>query len=262
MSETDPNTASEANDIDPALVEAMRARVVKRKPQDYSKRKAGPGRPKGHPKTGGKKAGTPNLMSPEFREWLMERARPFELLASICAGEEIEDKDGKRKPTMQERMRAAETITRKLLPDLAATALTGKDGGPIESVHRTGLPDERQETARVLGFLFREWQERIKDAEADMPVALPAKPAPAQVTYSQPSVIAALPAPSEAPPEEPAGPQVGHVEQVGGMTIQLVQKFPDGREWWSIRDAAGKMAGSVFGRDQAEAKAKQMSEAE
>ena len=52
------------------LVEAMQARVVRRRQQDYGKRKAGPGRPKGSPKTGGRSAGMPNLFSPEFRNYL------------------------------------------------------------------------------------------------------------------------------------------------------------------------------------------------
>lgn len=116
---------------DAALVEAMRSRVVRRRPAPYGNRKAGPGRPKGTPKTGGRKTGTPNLMSAEFRQWLSERARPFELLAAICAGEEIEDGGQARKPTLSERMRAAETIARKLVPDMAATTLNGANGGPV-----------------------------------------------------------------------------------------------------------------------------------
>lgn len=247
-----PPSHDPAEDIDPALVDAMRARVVKRKPQDYSKRKAGPGRPKGHPKTGGKKAGTPNLMSPEFRGWLMERARPFELLASICAGEEIEDKDGKRKPTMQERMRAAETITRKLLPDLAATALTGRDGGPIAIDRTSGLPEDI-ESARQIAFILARSDVQLApllDEGEQRPLR--------DVTKSQLVPCVELP-PSVV---EPAPDEQLDVIQIGGMTAVLHQRFPDGREWWSIRDPGGKVVGSVFGRKQAETKAKELNEAE
>lgn len=267
MADSAPFYASNADDIDPALVEAMRSRVVKRKPQDYAKRKAGPGRPKGHPKTGGKKAGTPNLMSPEFREWLMDRAKPFELLADICAGKEIEDKDGKRKPTTQERMRAAETLTRKLLPDLAATTLTGKDGGPLVVQNPNGLPDEEAETDRVMAFMFRAWQERKKateKAEQDKPRQLPANPTPAQITHSQPSIIAALAPPAEGDitePEQPAVLAVGHSQPVGNKTIHLVERLTDRRERWDIRDSTGQRVAGAFGMQAAEAKARAMSEA-
>lgn len=74
-------------------------------------------------------------MSPEFREWLAKRAKPFELLAKVCRGDEIDDGGEKRRPTLPERMRAAETLGRKLLPDLAAQAVkaevTGTDGAPL-----------------------------------------------------------------------------------------------------------------------------------
>jgi hypothetical protein len=34
-------------------------------------------------------------------------------------------------PTLDQSLRAAEILSRKVLPDLKATELTGKDGGPI-----------------------------------------------------------------------------------------------------------------------------------
>jgi hypothetical protein len=113
----------EDDDVDPALVEAMRQRVVVPKPMPYGNRKAGPGRPKGLPKTGGRKAGTPNLMTPEYREHIAKRGKPIELLCDISAGREIDDGGKKRKPTLAERTRAAETLSRKLLPDLSAAQI-------------------------------------------------------------------------------------------------------------------------------------------
>ncbi|MBC7736060.1 MAG: hypothetical protein H7245_02280 [Candidatus Saccharibacteria bacterium] len=46
--------------------------MIIRKSQPYANRKAGPDRPKGSVKVpgSGKQAGTSNLMSPEFRQWL------------------------------------------------------------------------------------------------------------------------------------------------------------------------------------------------
>lgn len=113
----------EDDDVDPALVEAMRERVVVPKPMPYGNRKAGPGRPKGLPKTGGRKAGTPNLMTPEYREHIAKRGKPIELLCDISAGRDIDDGGKKRKPTLAERTRAAETLSRKLLPDLSAAQI-------------------------------------------------------------------------------------------------------------------------------------------
>ena len=34
-------------------------------------------------------------------------------------------------PNLDQRLRAAEILSRKVLPDLKATELTGKDGGPV-----------------------------------------------------------------------------------------------------------------------------------
>ena len=152
-------------DVDPALVEAMAARAVRRKAQPYGNRKAGPGRPKGisKPPGSGKKAGTPNVLTPEFREWLNARAKPFEVLAAICCGESIQDGDTKRKPTVSERMRAAETLARKLLPDLAATAVTGSDGGPIAFTENNLSP---LEIARRIAFALAQG---VESAEARHP---------------------------------------------------------------------------------------------
>lgn len=169
-----PDPIPEDEQPDPALVEAMRERVVKRQAQDYGNRKAGPGRPKGSGKVpgSGRRAGSPNVWSPEFREHLNKKAKPFELLANICAGNEIEDGGVKRKPTMPERMRAAETLTRKILPDLSASAVshTVPPGTPdMPPPH--GLSPEL-DLARRIAFLLASAQHRAKQqaqAEADQP---------------------------------------------------------------------------------------------
>lgn len=260
MVEVTRNTAPEADDIDPALVEAMRSRVVKRKPQDYGKRKAGPGRPKGYPKTGGKKAGTPNLMSPEFRVWLLERAKPFELLASVCAGEEIEDKDGRRKPTMQERMRAAETISRKLLPDLRATELTGAEGGPVavQGVVN-GLPDGNAELVRrVMFMLTKSFHEMDSRADTPEPVNQP----PQMVLPTPKAVASDLPQDTDAQGGGASRPtfQPGDTKQIGRTTISFAERLPGDRERWAIRDETGKLVGAAFGQEDAEFKARAISE--
>jgi len=260
MAETAPHTAPEVDDIDPALVEAMKARVVRRKPQDYGNRKAGPGRPKGSSKVpgSGKKAGTPNLMSPEFRQWLMARAKPFELLAAICAGEEIEDKDGKRKPTMSERLRAAETISRKLLPDLRATELTGKDG---EALIPDDAPVTDFELARKAAFLLAKVNhELVEREEAERAAHRQPSPATPLCAPEPTSVPVAASAPLEPQPEPEAARQPGETHQVGELSITFAEALPGDREHWAIRDQNGRLVGTAFGREAAERKAKTIGE--
>jgi hypothetical protein len=220
----------------------MEARVVTRKPQDYGKRKAGPGRPKGStkPAGSGKKAGNPNLMTPEFRQWLHDRARPFELLADICTGTAIYDGDTKRKPTVAERMRAAETLARKLLPDLAATAITGNAGGPV--LIGASAPASRIEVARQVAFL-------LSSALHEMPEdPLPATAGEgAADPTAWPQHIDMKPAP---PPPEP--------KQIGELVVGFAESLPGDRERWAIRDGAGRLVGSAIGREVAEQKARNM----
>jgi hypothetical protein len=140
----------EDDDVDPALVEAMRERVVLPKPMPYGNRKAGPGRPKGLPKTGGRKAGTPNLMTPEYRAHIARRGKPIELLCDISAGREIDDGGTKRKPTLAERTRAAETLSRKILPDLNAAQVEAL----ISDDTAASKPMSDQEVAMRIAFML------------------------------------------------------------------------------------------------------------
>lgn len=235
MMDMNPNPQPTPDDIDPALVAAMEARVVSRKVQDYGNRKAGPGRPKGSTKPvgSGKKAGTPSLMTPEFRQWLADRARPFELLADICTGASIQDGDTMRKPTVAERMRAAETLTRKLLPDLAATAITGASGGPVLM---SGHIHSQVEIARRLAFVLSSAVNEVTDTQSPPPVqGAPGFHAP------MPATLPVNPEPSE----------------VGDYTVGFAESLPGDRERWAIRDGAGRLVGTAFGREAAEAKANQ-----
>jgi len=88
---------------------------------------------------------------------IVTRGRPIEFLCAVCAGERVRigpvagpDKPTYRYPTFEERMRAAAILAAKLLPDLKAQELTGKDGGPIETKEVSAL-----ETARRIAFLLR-----------------------------------------------------------------------------------------------------------
>ena len=233
------------DNVDPALVEAMAARVVRRKVQDYGKRKAGPGRPKGSGKVpgSGRKAGSLNLWSPEFREHLNERAQPFELLADICAGREIVDGGTKRKPTLQERIRAAETITRKLVPDLSAghMSVEGKVAGLDALAALSPF-----ELARRVAFTLAQGIQAADDRAQQPGRYLP--PAPTDGHEA--------PAQADTPPT--ITPPDRNDWVVSGLTISFAEPLGADRERWVIRHQSGRIAGSAIGRDNAEAMARRL----
>ncbi len=72
------------------------------------------------------------------RDYVIREGAPLAFLCSVVRGKRFtaaaEPGDGKRVhvfPSLDQRLRAAEILSRKVLPDLKATELTGKDGGPI-----------------------------------------------------------------------------------------------------------------------------------
>lgn len=109
------------------------------------KPKGRPGRPKGTPMPNGKipgsgrAKGTPNRKNQITRDYVIKEGAPLQFLCSVVRGRRFtaaaEPGDRKRThvfPTMDQRLRAAEILARKCLPDLKATELTGKDGGAVE----------------------------------------------------------------------------------------------------------------------------------
>ncbi len=110
--------------------------VVTTAPAEPPKKK--PGRPKGHAKTGGRARGTPNRKNQVTRDYVIREGAPLQFLCSVVRGRRFTAAggpgDAKRThvfPTMDQRLRAAEILSRKVLPDLKTTELTGKDGGPV-----------------------------------------------------------------------------------------------------------------------------------
>jgi len=109
----------------------------KTKPSEAPLRKRG--RPKGCVKTGGRKKGVKNWTSDEMREALLGRSDAIEVLSDVCAGKQLlvsgpTGKEMWRRPTLPERLQAAQTILRKILPDLAVTELKGEENTPIQIV--------------------------------------------------------------------------------------------------------------------------------
>ena len=103
-----------------------------------AKPKRPPGRPKGHPRSGGRAPGSPNKINRVTRDYVIKEGAPLAFLCNVVRGKRFttaaEQGDGERThcfPTLDQRIRAAEVLSRKCLPDLKATELTGKDGGAV-----------------------------------------------------------------------------------------------------------------------------------
>ena len=118
-----------------------------------------PGRPKGLGKVpgSGRKAGTPNKLTKDVRNYILEKGKPLELLFKISCGHKIKvgDADGNAKriyPSLADRASAAKVLLSKVLPDIKATEISGPDGGPIET--RVGSLDPIAETARRFAFIM------------------------------------------------------------------------------------------------------------
>jgi hypothetical protein len=127
-----------------------------------------PGRPKGLPKTGGRKRPAP--IPVELREYIHRRGRPLELLNAIASGRKVQAADpenpGAKKsvyPTLPDRIAAARVLLAKVAPDLRATELTGAEGKPL-------IPEPKAmsnfEIARRLAFILRSAKEEQAEAEA------------------------------------------------------------------------------------------------
>ncbi len=110
-----------------------------------------PGRPKGLPRTGGRRRGTPNKKNQVTRDYVIREGAPLAFLCSVVRGKRFTaaaEPGGKKRthvfPSLDQRLRAAEVLSRKVLPDLKTTELTGKDGGPVALTlldFLRGLPD-------------------------------------------------------------------------------------------------------------------------
>ena len=104
------------------------------------KPKRPPGRPKGYPRSGGRKKGTPNKARAATVERIQREADPLGFLCNVCRGVRMEAADGpgakKRTfwyPTGEQRISAAQTLARKVLPDMKAVELAGPNGEPMIS---------------------------------------------------------------------------------------------------------------------------------
>ena len=102
--------------------------------------KRGPGRPKGLGKVAGsgRAPGTPNKDRTATIERIQKEADPILFLCKVCRGDRMEAalEPGAKKrahwfPTADQRITAAQTLARKIMPDQKAIESTGKDGAPL-----------------------------------------------------------------------------------------------------------------------------------
>ena len=105
---------------------------------DTATEKRKPGRPKGYPRSGGRKPGTPNRKNAITRDYIIKNGCPLSVLCSIAKGEKIQAADtesaSKRAgifPTIDQRLAAARILAAKVAPDLKSIDLAGGDGAPF-----------------------------------------------------------------------------------------------------------------------------------
>jgi hypothetical protein len=117
------------------------------------------GRPKGLPKTGGRKKGQRNWTHPEIRDALLDKSGAIDVLADFVAGRQLYagqsgsvGKAGWRYPTLQQRLQALQILLAKVVPDLKAQELTGAEGKPLIP-DPPGPVDKRQLARAILALL-------------------------------------------------------------------------------------------------------------
>jgi hypothetical protein len=102
--------------------------------------KRGPGRPKGLGRVpgSGRKPGTPNRTTAQLREQITA-ARPVEFLIKVAEGRRVRigpqagpGEAAYAYPSLEQRLRAAELLMKKILPDLTTAEVTGPGGGPLQ----------------------------------------------------------------------------------------------------------------------------------
>ena len=127
------------------------------------KPKRGPGRPKGLGRVpgSGRAKGTRNKDRTATIEQIMREADPIQYLCKVARGDRMEAGDGpdaKKKswwfPTGDQRLTAMQTLARKVLPDLKATELTGRDGTPVIKPSRHDELYSSLELARRTAYLL------------------------------------------------------------------------------------------------------------
>ncbi len=158
--------------------------------------KTGPGKParRGRPK------GVPNKVNRIAKEAIAD-AEPHSFLIRIMEGRKFMragTEGAKRRvecyPTLRESVSAAETLLRKISPDLRATELTGKDGTPLIEPTRCDELLSKMEVARRIAFVLAMGDEAKKElAKMDAPRS---DTEPQLIPEPEPETVTEAPEPS------------------------------------------------------------------
>jgi hypothetical protein len=164
----------------------------------------------------------------------------------VCAGEPGDQARTWAYPTIEQRIKAGETLLRKLLPDLKATELTGAEGAPLI------LPPTRREElvssaelARRMAFLLAKGAEAKRELDAGPPDTIIVEPEPSDVALDAPEDV---PEPEEEPDDpldddEPALPPHAHI------TIEAGERERSGDRVWFACAGAGSFLKAFHGPD-------------
>jgi hypothetical protein len=130
-------------------------------------------------------------------------------------------------PTFEQRLRAAELLAKKLVPDMTSTEITGPEGGPIELSDASAVVAAREIAIALETVRRRNEAKRAGIGQADEPrPAIDVTPA---IVGSHGSVPQAGAMPHAEP--EPEGPQP---DTVNGYRLEREHQYAGA--WWRVID--------------------------
>lgn len=138
----------------------------------------------------GRPKGTPNKVNRIAKEAIAE-AEPHSFLIKVMLGRQFKragTEGAKRRvacyPTLGESITAAETLLRKIAPDMKATEISGPEGGPIrtEDATRLGMVELGRRAAFLLDLVGRDAGEAGQEGHSETtgapPFSTPRAPVP------------------------------------------------------------------------------------
>ena len=222
------------------------------------------GRPKGLPKTGGRKKGTKNWTHPEIRDELLEKSSALDVLADIVAGRQLYagsagsvGKPGWRYPTLQQRLQALQILLAKVVSDLKATEVTGAGGEPLITASNRSVAVAIMDVLKCAGgnedVVIRDSNASVPQLEGGAEGRGDCIEIPTGSNISDPSENTTsenISDPSENGPTE----NIGECHMVGcrGATIEFVEIEGTGRKKWEVRDGWGELHSYRRQREDAE----------
>ncbi len=97
-----------------------------------------PGRPRGYPKSGGRRKGVANRTRVQTLERINQEADPIGFLIRVAQGYQFEaaavpggNEKVKMYPSHDQRLDAAKVLARKVLPDTKSVEMSGEGGEPF-----------------------------------------------------------------------------------------------------------------------------------